>query len=137
MEYKKFEKMVELLKAHEQKVNSAYDLKIDLIDFTDDLQSVVSILLEEAYGKEGLDWFDWFRFESDYGDKKWKNVPVYEKGPDGKLVEVKGKKASKYGAHDEKGNPICYSVKSTWEFLEENYGKNKKDAKKKGKNVRC
>jgi len=30
-----------------------------------------------------------------------------------------GEKA--YGAEDEKGNPICYSVKSTWKYLEENY----------------
>jgi len=130
MEYKKFQKMVDLLKTHEKKVHQAYDLKIDMIDFFDDLQNVISILLEESYGKEGLDWFDWFRFESDYGRKKWGGVPVYEAREDGKIVEIKGRD-SKYGAYDENGNPICYSVKSTWEFLESNHGKNKKDAKKK------
>jgi hypothetical protein len=31
------------------------------------------------------------------------------------------KEKSKYGAHDENGNPICHSIKSTWEYLEKNH----------------
>jgi hypothetical protein len=41
---------------------------------------------------------------------------------DGKLED----RETEYGAYDEKGNPICYSFESTWEYLEENYNKNAK-----------
>lgn len=136
MDYKKFTKIVDSLKAHEKRNAAAVDLKIDLIDYCDDLHTVIDILLEEAYGKDGADWFNWFRFESDYGRKEWKDVPVYEKNKEGKLVQVKdtNKKNKKTGAWDENGEPICYSVKSTWEFLEKNYSKNNKNAKKEKRN---
>ena len=37
---------------------------------------------------------------------------------------IKKDPVESYGAHDEKGNPICYSFESTYEFLKQ-YLKNK------------
>jgi len=37
------------------------------------------------------------------------------------MVKVKKSKKKKYGATDENGKPIFYSIKSTWEYLEKNY----------------
>ena len=126
MEYKKFAKMITHLKNQESKVSKAYALKVDLIDFNDDLNNVIEILLEEAYGKEGADWISWFRFESEYGKKDYSAIPTYKTNKAGKMTKVPDSERSKYGAHDENGKPICYSVKSTWKYVEENYGKSSK-----------
>ena len=58
----------------------------------------------------------------DWGDKDWNkgNIDSYEI-IDGKMSKIKRSKKKKYGATDENGKPIFYSVKSTWEYLEENY----------------
>jgi hypothetical protein len=131
MEYKKFAQMISALKDHEKKVRQAYKLGIDIIDVHEGLQVTIEMLLEEVYGKDGVDWISWFRFESDYGKKDWSKIPVIKKTKDGKLEKVphEEQKHSKHGAHDENGNPICYSVKSTWEYLEENYNKKHKGRK--------
>jgi hypothetical protein len=39
------------------------------------------------------------------------------------MVKIREKGETQYGASDENGNPICYSIKSTWQFLEKNYKK--------------
>jgi hypothetical protein len=105
MEFEKFDKIVTSLKKHDENVTAAYQLNIDLIDFCDPLQVIVSELIKEIYGEEGYDWFSWFCYENDYGEKDW----ATEEHKDD------------YGAHDENGDPICHTIKSTWEYLETNY----------------
>lgn len=93
MTYERFLKITLELKKQDEIVSSLYQNKVDLLEFVDPYHSVVSELIEEVYGKEGYDWWSWFCYESDYGTKG-------------------------VCAWDEKGNPICYSFESTWEFLE-------------------
>ena len=53
MEYSRFSEIILRLKKHHEKVNKAYELKIDLIDFGDDLNRVIDSLIKEVYGEEG------------------------------------------------------------------------------------
>ena len=46
MEYVKFSEIISLLKSQSDKVNAAYNLKIDLIDFNAELNRVIDILIK-------------------------------------------------------------------------------------------
>jgi len=98
MTYENFASIVETLQKQSDLVNDLYSKKVDLIDFTDPYDGIIRILLTEVYTAEGYDWFSWFCYENDFG-------------------------TGKLDANDENGNPICYDVKSLWEFLETNYNK--------------
>jgi len=37
------------------------------------------------------------------------------------MTKIKDAGEARYGACDENGNPICYSIESTWEYLEKNH----------------
>ena len=102
MEYSEFLKVVLGLQVESKRISSLYDLKVDLIEFTEGYSTIISTLIKAVYGEKGLDWFDWFCYESDFGQKNWT-------GKDGEPT---------HGATDENGKPICYSHESLWEFLE-------------------
>jgi hypothetical protein len=51
------------------------------------------VLIKEIYGEKGLDWFSWFCYESEFGQK--------------------------HGATDENDNPICYDWESLHLYLEQ------------------
>ena len=136
MEYSRFAEIILRLKKQQEKSDAAYKLKIDLIDFNDDLNRIIDILIREVYGDEGYDWFSWFCYESDFGEKDWSLLPCY-KMIDGKMVRIHEEGEIRYGASDEEGNPICHSIESTWEYLEANYSNNKKKTNKpkKGESI--
>lgn len=114
MTYEQFLKVITELQKQDQVVSDLYKLKVDLIDFMDPYHSIINTLLKEIYGEVGYDWFSWFCYESDYGQKDWKLLPTI--GSDG--VIIPSTDDTKFGAHDENGNPICYDVKSLWEYME-------------------
>jgi hypothetical protein len=131
MTFEKFSKIIERLKSNSDKVNKAYELKIDLIDFNDDIHRIIDDLVREIYGEPGYDWFSWFCCENDFGRKDWSSLPIL-----GSSREIDGKTASVgkirggeigIGAWDENGDPICYDVRSTWIFLEKNYSRIQKN----------
>lgn len=131
MTFDRFSKIIERLKSHSDRIHAAYALKIDIIDFDDDINRVIDDLIREIYGETGYDWFSWFCYENDYGNKDWKSLPLIgnPRNIDGKIANIgrikNGKKG--VGAWDENGNPICYDVRSTWEFLEKNYSRIQKN----------
>ena len=94
MTYENFLKVTLRLQKQERVINNLYKNNVDLIEFVDPYHQVISTLLEEVYGKEGLDWWSWFCYENDFGQ--------------GTLE-----------AWDADKNRICYSLESLWEFLEE------------------
>lgn len=120
MEYSTFSQIVLRLKAHDEKIQKLYKMGVDLIDFNDELQTIINLLIKEVYGEEGADWFSWFCYESDYGEKDWSKHDSY-KMVDGVMTKINEAGEMRYGATDENGNPICHSIQSTWEYLEENY----------------
>ena len=102
MEYGEFLKVILGLQQESRVVSDLYDRKVDLIEFVDSYHTIISTLLKSIYGEKGLDWFQWFCYENDFGQKPCT-------GEDGEPTHC---------ATDENGEPICYSFESLWEFLE-------------------
>ena len=102
MEYGDFLKVILGLQQESRVVSDLYDKRVDLIEFVDPYHSIISTLLRSIYGEKGLDWFQWFCHENDYGQRTW--------------LDSNGEPTS--CATDENGEPICYSFESLWEFLE-------------------
>ena len=95
MTYKTFLEVTLQLQKQDRIIDNLYKNNVDLIEFVDPYHKIVTILIEEIYGKEGLDWWSWFCYENDFGQKGLE-------------------------AWDENKNPICHSFESLWEFLEAN-----------------
>tara|TARA_R110000868_G_scaffold358394_2_gene620120 strand:- start:125 stop:418 length:294 start_codon:yes stop_codon:yes gene_type:complete len=93
MTYERFLKIITEIEKQDKLVSALYDLKVDLIDWTDPYSSIIGELIKEIYGEEGYDWFSWFCYERNFGNEE-------------------------IGAWDENSEPICYDVKSLWECLE-------------------
>ncbi len=121
MEYKSFLTLIMTHKKISEEISELYDIGVDLLEGKYKILEKVGNMLNEAikvsYGEMGLDWVSWFIFENDYGQKDWSTAPSYSE--DGKLIKEAGE--FRHGAHDENGNPICYSYESLWEYLETNH----------------
>jgi hypothetical protein len=94
MKLEVFEEILNKLRKQSDKQDALYALDVDLINYSDDHNSVINILLEVYYGKEGADWISWYMWERD------------ENG-------------DQYQATSSDGKPICYDDKSLWEEVEQ------------------
>jgi hypothetical protein len=94
MTYENFLKVILQLQKQDLIIDNLYKDKVNLVDFVDPYHGIIDTLIKEIYGEQGADWFSWFCYEADYGQKG-------------------------VGAWDENNNPICYSHESLWEYLEE------------------
>lgn len=70
MKLEVFKELIEKLKSQEQKEQELYRLGIDLFEFNGCLHSTVSILIGAYYGKDGLETFDWWCYEKDWGSRE-------------------------------------------------------------------
>jgi len=95
MKYSEFSCIIETLQKQSDLVGELYIKKVDLLEFADPYDVIIRILLTDIYTAEGYDWITWFCYENDFG-------------------------TGKLDANDENG-PICYDIKSLWEFLETSY----------------
>jgi hypothetical protein len=93
MTYENFLKVITTIEKQDKAVSALYDLKVDLIEWTDPYGAIIVELLKEIYGEEGVDWFNWYCYENNFG--------------------IGGLQA-----WDENKNLICYDYKSLWEYLE-------------------
>jgi len=93
MKLEVFTEILNKIRKQSDKQDALYKLEIDLVNFSDDYTSVINILLEVYYGKEGADWICWY---------------LWERDKDGSLDQ----------ATDKDGNAICYDDKSLWEEVE-------------------
>jgi hypothetical protein len=100
MKLEKFIEIVDLLKKQTEVTNQLYKLNVDLVEFADPYESVITILIKEIYSLEGYDWFSWFCYECEFGERYSKDNP---------------------GAWDKDGSPICYDLESLWNHLESEY----------------
>ena len=100
MTYENFLKLTLGLQKQDRVIDELFKHRVDLIDFVDPYHAIISVLLKEIYGEEGYDWFGWFCYENEFGQKGLE-------------------------ALDEKENRICYSHESLWEYLEANYKQTK------------
>ena len=95
MTYDRFLKIALGLQKIERVIQTLYDNGLDIMNFVDPYYTIISELLLEVYGEEGHDWFSWFCYENDFG-------------------------TGGLSAKDKKGNPICHSFESLYEYLELN-----------------
>jgi hypothetical protein len=94
MKLEVFTEILNKIRKQSDKHDILYELDIDLINFSDDHASVINILLEVYYGKDGADWISWY---------------LWERDPLGTIDQ----------ATTNDGKPICYDVKSLWEEVEQ------------------
>jgi len=92
MKQEVFTEVLNRLRKQSDKEHALYALDIDLVNYSDDHNSVINILLEVYYGKEGADWIGWY---------------LWERDPVGTIDQA---------TND--GLPICYDIKSLWEEVE-------------------
>jgi len=94
MKLEVFTEIINKIIKQSDKVHALYELDIDLINYSDDHNSVINILLEVYYGKDGADWIGWY---------------LWERDPDGTIDQ----------ATTNDGKPICYDIQSLWEEVEQ------------------
>jgi hypothetical protein len=97
MDYIKFQKIILALRDISEDLRQLYSKKIDLINFVEPYDSIIAELLKEIYGEQGYEWIAWYCYEKDFGRRE------------------------DLTAHDENNNPICYDLKSLWEYVEKTY----------------
>ena len=94
MKLEVFTEIINKIIKQSDKVHALYELDIDLINYSDDHNSVINILLEVYYGKDGADWIGWY---------------LWERDPVGTIDQ----------ATTNDGKPICYDIQSLWEEVEQ------------------
>jgi hypothetical protein len=120
MTYERFLKVTLGVKRESERLDKLYKLGVELYDIVDPYHVIINELIKEVYGDDGFEWWSWFCWESDFGQKDWSVRPTYKTNEDGAHEIISEVEEVKYGAHDAEGNPICYSFESTWEYLEKN-----------------
>ena len=103
-------------------ISSLYSIGFDLMEgkykMSSILDSQFNCFLKSHYDEAGIDWVNWFIFENDFGEKDWSKYKKINKKPEDIFKSINGEKDDIHGAQDENGNPIFYSIESTWEYLE-------------------
>ena len=67
MEFKQFKEVVDTYQEKSDSVSTAYDIGIDIINYVDDYSKIITILLNELFTEQSIDWFEWYCFENDFG----------------------------------------------------------------------
>ena len=98
MTFNKFKTLADLMVAQNQKVSAAYKLNIDLLDFNNSQDVLISNLWSYILTDHGKDWFDWFMYEKNY---------IHD-GIGNSLT-----------ASDD-GKPICEDLQGLYDYLVEN-----------------
>jgi hypothetical protein len=115
MEYERFLKITLSLQRETRRLDELHNMGINLHNFVDPYISMVEELMREVYGDEGYDWWSWFCWEADFGQRDW-SISRYHDNDD---IEEE----PRWGAYDSDGKPICFSFESTWNYLEKNYAR--------------
>lgn len=58
-----FKKLIELSVMRSKKIDAAFEVGIDLLDFTDTGNEISNLLLSQILTTNGLDWYNWFMYE--------------------------------------------------------------------------
>lgn len=96
IELKTFQQIIYLMSNSDDKLRKLHELDIDLVELFDPLHSVISHLIGSIYGCEGLDIFNWWCFDKNYGIIK----------------DIK--------MEDKDGNILCETIEDLHQYLEDN-----------------
>jgi hypothetical protein len=64
-----FKRVVELLKATQEKDLAIYKLGINLTNVNEDYQEIISHLIGAYYGPEGKETFEWWCYDKEFGER--------------------------------------------------------------------
>jgi hypothetical protein len=121
MSYEEFLKVLMSYKKINEEISELYDIGFDFLEgkyrMSDSVSTMFEAILGSHYTDEGVDWINWFIFENDWGQKDWSLLPTFD-SVTGKM-EDDNDPMRRYGAKDEKGNPICFSFLSTYEYVKQ------------------
>jgi hypothetical protein len=122
----KLEHFEDILKEYRQghkMISELYDIGFNLLDgkypLDEPLYNIFMMSLETHYTNDGIEWVSWFIFENEWGETDRSKLPVYRKNESG-VMEL-DLNYNGHAANDENGNPICYDIKSLWEYIEEHH----------------
>lgn len=95
MKLEVFSQVINLIQRQQEKSHLLYKIGVDTMQYEEDFQRAISLLLKAYYGEAGADWIEWY------------------------LYEREGVGGSINDATDANGNPICYDIPSLWKCVEE------------------
>lgn len=102
MQLNELQNLLEKYKALSDKLSELYDLGFDFYEgkfpLMSNVESMFDVMISSSYTEQGVDWINWFIYETDYGKRKLE-------------------------AWDENKNPICYDVESLHEYIEKYHKK--------------
>ena len=94
MTFEVFSHIVEQLQLIQEKNRALYKLDVDITNYTDPIHSIISHLLGVIYGQEGLDTFEWWCYEKDFGHREDLTMT------------------------NSKGDELCKTIHDLWVYLE-------------------
>ena len=98
MTKEQFLELIKLLKTMSDNSEKYMKLGIDLYEgehsVVEPAYRVIDLLLDSIYTVEGVDWFNWFCYENDFGEKQME-------------------------AYDENKNLICQTVDDLFDYIEQ------------------
>jgi hypothetical protein len=99
---KEFENLLEKYKSLSDKISELHDIGFDFYEgkfpLMSDVEKLFDIMISTHYNEKGVDWINWFIYETDYGQK-----------------DMEGR--------DENNKPICYDIKSLHEYIQKYHKK--------------
>ncbi len=66
MEFTEFNRIVDSMVKASTALDKTHEIGIDLLDFIENYNITIHLLLNEVLTSDGLDWFDWFMYEKNY-----------------------------------------------------------------------
>lgn len=102
MQLNEFQNLLEKFKSFSDNLSELHDLGFDFYEgkyqLISDVDNIIDITLSSHYTQEGVDWINWFIYETNYGEKDME-------------------------ATDENKNPICYDVESLHQYISKHHKK--------------
>lgn len=88
MKLKVFEELLATIKLADKKVDDAYKAEVDLVNFVDEYNKAIALLLKVYYGQQGYDWISWFTDEK-FSDSR-KPLQAFNKNKREICKDIKG-----------------------------------------------
>lgn len=102
MQLDELENLLKKYKAVSDNLSELHDIGFDFYEgkfpLMSDMEFIFDLTILSHYNKKGAEWVNWFVYETNYGQKDME-------------------------AKDENDNPICYDVKSLYEYIEKHHKK--------------
>jgi len=94
MKLEVFKEVVKRLEAKQEKERAGYKIGLDMYDLAEDLNVIISHLVGSQYGREGLDTFEWWCYDKDFGARADLQMTAAD------------------------GSVLCSTIEELWSYLE-------------------